>query len=267
MISFPNVKINLGLNVISRRKDNYHNIETIFFPVPKLTDILDVVASDKFSFKQTGIHVDASPKDNLCVKAYELLHDRYKLPPAAIHLHKIIPTGAGLGGGSSDASFMLLSLNRIFDLKIPVEQLKEYAALLGSDCAFFIENTPAKASGRGEILEPVQVNINGLYLLLVKPDIHISTKEAYDNIVPQIPEFDISETVKLPVAEWKNRLHNDFEKSIFPLHPTIAAIKDRMYAHGALYSSMSGSGASVFGLFDEKPDIPFGNMWRFCDKL
>jgi 4-diphosphocytidyl-2-C-methyl-D-erythritol kinase len=253
MISFPCAKINLGLNVISKRDDGYHNLETVFFPVPELTDILEIVESDNFSFVQTGIHVDSATDDNLCVKAYRILEKDYNLPPVAIYLHKVIPLGAGLGGGSSDASFTLTALNKIFELNISRERLKSYASILGSDCAFFIDNVPSKASGRGELLEPVEIDMSNLYLLIVKPDIHVSTKEAYANITPQIPDISVTDVIKLPVNQWKNKLHNDFEKSIFPLHPEIAGIKRKMYEQGALYSSMSGSGASVFGLFEEKP--------------
>jgi 4-diphosphocytidyl-2-C-methyl-D-erythritol kinase len=262
MITFPNAKINLGLNVVAKRDDGYHNIETIFYPVSGLTDILEIVESGEFSFNQTGIHVDSSPEDNLCVKAYRILEREYHLPPVSIYLHKIIPLGAGLGGGSSDASFTLITLNKMFGLNILSGQLKNYASDLGSDCAFFIDNIPSKASGRGEVLESVEVNISGLHLLLVKPDIHVSTKEAYGNIVPQIPDLSVSDIMKLPIDKWKDRLQNDFEKSIFPRHPAIAQIKEKMYEQGALYSSMSGSGATVFGLFEEKPDqTAFENMW------
>ncbi|MDR1581751.1 MAG: 4-(cytidine 5'-diphospho)-2-C-methyl-D-erythritol kinase [Prevotellaceae bacterium] len=251
MISFPCSKINLGLNVISKRDDGYHNIETVFFPVHGLTDVLEIVESDKFSFTQTGINVDSTTENNLCVKAYRILEKDCNLPPVAIYLHKVIPPGAGLGGGSSDAAFTLTVLNKMFELDMSHEQLKFYATVLGSDCAFFIDNVPSKASGRGELLEPVKINISGLYLLIVKPDIHVSTKEAYTNITPRTPDLSVTDIIKLPVEQWRGKLHNDFEKSIFPLHPAIAEIKEKMYEHGALYSSMSGSGASVFGLFSE----------------
>jgi 4-diphosphocytidyl-2-C-methyl-D-erythritol kinase len=253
MLTFPCAKINLGLNVISKRNDGYHNIETVFFPVRELCDILEIVESGSFSFTQTGIRIDSTTEDNLCVKAYRMLEKEYKLPPVSIYLHKVIPPGAGLGGGSSDASFALVALNRIFALNISNEQLKSYAAMLGSDCAFFIDSVPAKATGKGEALEPLEVDISGLYLLVVNPGIHISTKEAYANVAPRVPDLSVSEIIKLPVEQWKNKLHNDFEKSIFPLYPAIAVIKAKMYEQGAVYASMSGSGASLFGLFKEKP--------------
>jgi 4-diphosphocytidyl-2-C-methyl-D-erythritol kinase len=250
MISFPCAKINLGLNIVSKRNDGYHNIETVFYPVHDLTDILEIVESEQFSFTQTGIHIDSATEDNLCVKAYRILEKEYDLPPVSIYLHKTIPFGAGLGGGSSDASSSLVILNTIFDLHISSEGLKSYAAMLGSDCAFFIDNVPAKASGRGEILEPVEVDISGLHISIVNPaGIHISTKEAYANVTPQTPDLPVSEIIKLPVEQWKDKLHNDFEKNIFPQYPQIAEIKEQMYEQGAVYASMSGSGASVFGFF------------------
>jgi 4-diphosphocytidyl-2-C-methyl-D-erythritol kinase len=250
MISFPCAKINLGLNIVCKRDDGYHNIETVFYPVRDMTDILEIVESGRFSFTQTGLRVDSATEDNLCVKAYRMLEKEYSLPPVSIYLHKTIPPGAGLGGGSSDASSTLAVLNTIFDLNIPGERLKSYAAMLGSDCAFFIDSVPAKASGRGEILEPVEVDISGLRISIVSPPgIHVSTKEAYASVAPQTPDLPVSEIIKLPVEQWKNKLHNDFEKSIFPRYPQIAGIKKQMYEQGAVYASMSGSGASVFGLF------------------
>jgi 4-diphosphocytidyl-2-C-methyl-D-erythritol kinase len=255
MISFPCAKINLGLNVVSKRDDGFHNIETVFFPVHGMTDILEIVESDRFSFTQTGIRIDSTAEDNLCVKAYRILEKDCGLPPVSIYLHKVIPAGAGLGGGSSDASFTLVALNSIFGLGIPREQMMTYAAGLGSDCAFFIDCLPAIASGRGEVLRPVGIDLSGLYLLIATPDIHVSTREAYAGVVPQVPCTSISEIMTTPVEQWKNRLFNDFEKSIFPRYPEIAAIREEMYAHNALYASMSGSGAAVFGLFREKPAL------------
>jgi 4-diphosphocytidyl-2-C-methyl-D-erythritol kinase len=249
MLTFPCAKINLGLNIVSRRDDGYHNIETVFYPVKDLTDVLEIVESDEFSFTQTGIRVDSATEDNLCVKAYRLLEKKYALPPVSIYLHKAIPLGAGLGGGSSDASSVLVVLNAIFDLGISNLRLKSYAATLGSDCAFFIDSVPAKASGRGDILEPIEVNISGFRISIVTPDIHVSTKRAYTNVIPQTPDLHVAEVIKLPVERWKDTLCNDFEKSIFPQYPAIAEVKEKMYEQGAVYASMSGSGASVFGLF------------------
>ena len=254
MVSFPNAKINLGLNVVARRNDGYHNIETVFFPLVELTDILEIVESDRFAFETTGIDVDIPAENNLCVKAYRLMQEQYSLPPVAMHLHKTIPSGAGLGGGSSDASFTIRALNTVFNLNLDSNEMKHIAMQLGSDCAFFIDNVPSKASGRGEILEALTLDLSGLYLALVKPDIHISTKDAYSAVVPQPAKYDLVETLKLPPSKWKDRLENVFEQSIFPQNPAIADIKSRMYRHGALYASMSGSGSSVFGLFEKKPE-------------
>jgi 4-diphosphocytidyl-2-C-methyl-D-erythritol kinase len=268
MITFPFAKINLGLNIVSKRDDGYHNIETVFFPVHGLTDILEIVESDRFSFTQTGLHIDSATEDNLCVKAYHILKKDFKLPPVSICLHKIIPAGAGLGGGSSDASSTLLVLNRIFGLDVPRQRLMSYAAMLGSDCAFFIDGIPSFASGRGEQLEHSDANIYGMYILLVKPDVHVSTARAYSGVVPKKPLLSLRETVTRPLQEWKEILTNDFEKNIFWQYPAIAAIKEKMYRQGALYASMSGSGATVFGLFRDEPDCSgFGNDMVFCGKL
>jgi 4-diphosphocytidyl-2-C-methyl-D-erythritol kinase len=252
MLAFPCAKINLGLNVVSKRDDGYHNIETVFFPVTGLCDMLEIVEAGEFSFTQTGLRIDSATEDNLCVKAYRILEKEYRLPPVAIYLHKVIPPGAGLGGGSSDASSVLVALNSMFDLNISGERLKSCAAMLGSDCAFFIDSVPAKATGRGDALEPIEVNISGLYLSIANPGIHVSTKEAYANVALRTPDAPVSDIIKLPVEQWKDKLINDFEKSIFPLHPAIAGIKAQMYEQGAVYAAMSGSGASVFGLFKEK---------------
>jgi 4-diphosphocytidyl-2-C-methyl-D-erythritol kinase len=268
MLVFPNAKINLGLNVTSRRNDGYHNIDTVFYPVKGLCDILEVVEADADSFTQTGLKVDSAPADNLCVRACRLLRSRFSTPPVAIHLHKIIPTGAGLGGGSADATFMLVALNRLFALNLSDETLEQYAAELGSDCAFFVRNVAARASGRGEILSPLSLNLDGLWLLLVKPDVHVSTAAAYAGITPQLSAVSAADAVSLPLREWRQTLKNDFETAVFRKHPEIAAIKTAMYDIGALYASMSGSGATVFGLFDTPPDeSKFAGQWRFKVKF
>src|SRR5688572_6077234 len=209
MISFPPCKINVGLNVVLKRSDGYHEIETCFYPVP-WTDILEIIPSNTLAFTQSGILIDGKPEDNLCLKAYQLLRADFDLPPVRIHLHKVIPTGAGLGGGSSDAAYTLRLLNTIFNLEMTTALLKEYASRLGSDCSFFIEDKPMMGTGRGEILEPVKVDLKGKFVVLVKPDIHISTAEAYSSITPAFSQNRIKEVVEMDISNWKTLLRNDF---------------------------------------------------------
>ena len=254
MIVFPNAKINLGLHIVEKRPDGFHNIETIFYPVKGLTDVVEATPDDRFSFARTGIEIDGRPEDDLCVRAYKLMAARYGIPPVNMSVHKLIPPGAGLGGGSSDAAFVIQMLNDMFSLKTEKENLKKLAAESGSDCAFFIENRPCFAAGRGELLAPISVDLSGYRLLIVKPDIYVSTGEAYSKAKPEKPDNDLRNLMKLPVGEWRNLLINDFEKSVFAIRPEIGEIKRKMYDSGAEYASMSGSGASVFGLF--KGDIP-----------
>ena len=252
MLTYPNAKINLGLNVIERRKDGYHNIETVFYPVG-LTDVLEVVPSDTcldYSFSSAGIELGGDPEDNLIVKAYRLLRSDYHFPAIDISLKKQIPFGAGLGGGSSDAAFMLKMLNEIFELKITNRKLEKYAALLGADCPVFIKNRPVFATGTGNIFTPVKISLKGYFLLLVKPDIHVSTPEAYSQVMPEKPQTSLVELIQKPITEWKDMIKNDFEKSVFPTYPEIELIKKSMYELGAVYASMSGSGSSVYGIFE-----------------
>jgi 4-diphosphocytidyl-2-C-methyl-D-erythritol kinase len=253
MISFPNAKINLGLHITAKRKDGYHDIETCMVPIP-LYDALEMILDKKTTFTSTGLEIPGSEKDNLILKALKLLRkDFNELPHLNIHLHKNIPMGAGLGGGSSDAAFALSMMNNLFDLLLEDWFLEDYAVQLGSDCPFFIENTPKIATGRGEILEPVEVALSGKHLLLINPNIHIGTKEAYAGVTPKAPSTNLKEIIK-DKSRWKEELVNDFEASIFPQYPEIASIKAQLYEMGALYAAMSGSGSTVFGLFDEKVD-------------
>lgn len=254
MVSFPHCKINLGLNIVSKRPDGFHNIETCFYPVP-FTDILEIIPSTDFSFTQSGIRIPGLPDDNLCVKAFRFLKGDFGIENVKIHLHKIIPMGAGLGGGSSDGAFSLRLLNSIFDLKLSVDQLKNYASQLGSDCSFFIEDAPMIGKGRGEQLLPASINLKGYFLVLVNPGVHISTSEAYAGITPQKSAISLDELIMRPIAEWRRFLKNDFEKSIFEKHPSIGRWKDKMYSLGAIYASMSGSGSSVFGIFEKTLDL------------
>lgn len=254
MLYFPNAKINLGLHVIEKRADGFHNLETVFYPIG-LSDVLEVLPRPTFEFTTSGLVIDGNPHNNLCVKAYNLLKTDFDISPVYMQLHKIIPMGAGLGGGSADAAFVLKALNNEFDLGLNTKQLKNYAAQLGSDCAFFIDNTPSVASGRGEVLQPVNISLKGWHLALVKPDIHVGTAEAYAGITPKKPQHTLTSVINKPVEEWAHFLVNDFEESIFKNHPQIAGIKQQLYALGATYAAMSGSGSTVFGLFKNEVDI------------
>lgn len=255
MTVYPNAKINIGLNIVEKRPDGYHNIETVFYPIG-LCDVLDVEPSETcadYSFSNAGIAVGGDPDDNLIVKAYRLLQHDFQLPPVDITLIKNIPFGAGLGGGSSDAAFMLKSLNEMFGLKIDSATLEKYAVQLGADCPVFIQNKPVFATGIGNEFSEVELSLKGYFMLLVKPDIHVSTPQAYANVVPVMPRVHLNELIKLPVAAWKDKIVNDFEKSVFAQYPQIEQIKNQLYEAGALYVSMSGSGSSVYALFEAEP--------------
>lgn len=256
MISFPNCKINLGLHIISKRKDGYHNISSVMYPVP-LEEVLEIVKiSGKgfCEFETTGFEIPGVLEENLCVKAYYLLNKDFGLPAVHIHLHKMIPMGGGLGGGSSDAAETIKTLNTIFNLNLSIDQMKFYAAQLGSDCAFFIENIPQYASGRGEILSPSPISLKDQYLVLINDGTHVSTKDAYAGIQPKEPTFDLNTLHTLPIEGWKHNVINNFEKSVFQKNPHLKNIKDELYNKGAIYAAMSGSGATLFGLFNTKPE-------------
>lgn len=253
MICFPNAKINLGLHITSKRKDGYHDIETCMVPIP-INDALEMILSKKPVFDTSGLDIPGEEKDNLILKAVKLLQKDFNdLPALHIHLHKNIPMGAGLGGGSADGAFALTLMNTLFELHLEDWILEDYAAQLGSDCPFFIQNKPKIATGRGEILEPVDVDLKGNYIVLVKPPIHVGTKEAYAGVKPQAPKYPLKEVLK-DKNSWKEMLVNDFENSIFPQYPEIAEIKAKLYKMGAYYAAMSGSGSTVFGLFTAKPE-------------
>lgn len=253
MVVFPNAKINLGLFILRKREDGFHDIESLFYPIV-LSDILEVVedeSSSTVSFTSTGIPIPGTAQENICLKAYELLKQDYLLPGIKIHLHKIIPIGAGLGGGSSDAAFFLKLMNEKFRLNLTPEQFLNYASKLGSDCSFFIENSPAFAEQRGEKLSKAEVSLKGYYLLLVYPGIHVSTVRAYAGVVPKKRSISlIQQMAKTKIEDWKNNICNDFELSVFPEFPEISLLKDKMYEIGAVYASMSGSGSSVYGIFN-----------------
>jgi 4-diphosphocytidyl-2-C-methyl-D-erythritol kinase len=264
MLFFPNAKINVGLHVINRRSDGFHNIETVFVPVG-LSDVLEFVPSDEMHFSTSGVEVDSPPEKNLCIKAWNLLSGEFSLPPVDIHLHKMIPPGAGLGGGSSDAAFMLKYMNSYFDLKLGENDLCRYASQLGSDCAFFIKNRPLLGYERGNVFGELKFFPGGLQVAIVNPGIHVSTAEAYAGITPGKPLITLGEQILMPLSEWKHHIRNDFETSIFEKHPRIAALKEKMYEIGAVYASMSGSGSSVYGLFEKKsPEIDVHFPGMFC---
>ncbi len=252
MIVFPNCKINLGLHISGKREDGFHNLETVFYPVP-FKDALELIPSTntEIEFTGTGLAVDGDAADNLCVKAYHLLKKDFpEIPAVKIHLHKAIPLGAGLGGGSADAAFMLKLLNEKFHLNLSTDQLINYALQLGSDCPFFIINNPCFATGRGEVLEQTALNLSAYKIVLINPGIHINTGWAFSNITPAPPVKSIKEIILQPINTWKAELKNDFETAVFTAHPAIKEIKETLYAQGAIYAAMSGSGSTVFGIFE-----------------
>lgn len=259
MICFPNAKINLGLNIVSQRNDGFHNLETIFYPI-NLKDGLEIINSEsqeQYQLFQTGIKIDGDPSSNIVIKALELVrnHSKVNIPNIDIHLLKKIPTGAGLGGGSSDAAFMLKLLNENYQIGLSNNELVELALQIGADCPFFLYNKPAFASGIGNQLEPIDLDLSGMYLLVVKPDVFISTKEAYSMITPKTPTLSLKDIVNRPLNEWKELMKNDFEDSIFKKYPQICKIKQQLYELGATYASMSGSGSSLYGIFNKKPNF------------
>lgn len=261
MITFPTAKINLGLNVVERRPDGYHNLETVFYPVP-LHDALEIHPMDEAfpspvacDLKVTNIPVEGDEQRNLVVRAYRLLSEDYTLPRVHAHLFKAIPTQAGMGGGSSDCAFMMKALNEMFSLGMTDEMMIRYAARLGADCPFFILNRPAYAEGIGERLEPIALDLSGWYLAVVRPSIPVSTKEAFALVKPRRPESHCRDIVGQPVETWRGQLVNDFEESVFAQYPAIGHVKDQLYAQGAVYAAMSGSGSALFGLFREPVDL------------
>jgi 4-diphosphocytidyl-2-C-methyl-D-erythritol kinase len=254
MVVFPNCKINIGLNITHRRMDGFHNIETVFYPVP-WTDILEIIPSQQESFNFEGIKIDCELKNNLCYKAWQLLKNDFHLPPIKLFLYKNIPSGAGLGGGSSDAAFTLKTLNKLFSLHLHDDVLMQYASKLGSDCAFFIKNQTVYATGKGDIFSEVPLNLSGYYILIVKPQIHMATSEAYRMVSPRIPENSLHQLIHLPLAEWKSNINNDFEGPVFKMYPELKTIKDTLYSLGAVYAAMSGSGSAIYGLFTDKIDF------------
>ncbi len=262
MIVFPNCKINLGLEILRKRSDGYHDLQTVFYPID-YSDILEFVEAPAFHFQSTGLPIGSDHSTNLCVRAYELMKQRFPdLPPIHMHLHKQIPTGAGLGGGSSDGAFTLKALNDQFGTGLSTAELIEMSLALGSDCPFFMINRPVLAEGRGEIMEPVALSLSGYSLIMIHPGIHVSTKDAFAGIVPHETGTDLKSRILEPVDQWKNWLVNQFETTVGAKYPLILDIKKMLYNQGAVYASMSGSGSVVFGLFRSMPDIKTSPGWK-----
>lgn len=251
MIGKANFKINLGLYVTERRADGFHNLETVFYPVDNVCDTIEIVPSDSLGFAMTGGDFVTEPEKNLCVRAFRLLQEKYSLPAVSIRLDKQIPSGAGLGGGSANAATVLKLTNELFNLQISNSLLKEYAATLGSDCAFFIDNVPSFATGKGEILTPIEVNLPGKVISVFKPEVSVSTAEAYAHITPLPGRLCLQNLIKEPIERWKYLIFNDFEKSVFQKFPVLSDIKNKYYELGADYASMSGSGSALFAIADK----------------
>lgn len=269
MIVFPNSKINIGLNITEKRTDGYHNIESFFYPTG-WTDVLEIIPAEKFNFqcdfRETTHEIRMDNGSNLCEKAYSLMKDKYNIPPVSIHLLKSIPIGAGLGGGSADAAFTLTSLNDLFHLGLDPETLCQHAALLGSDCPFFIKNEPKLCLGKGDQFEHLELSLKNKWLVMVNPGIAISTIQAYSGVKPQKPAYNLRESLAMPMSSWKDTIVNDFESSLFPQYPLLEEIKSNLYNIGAAYASMSGSGSTLYGIFESEPDItniflPF-SVWK-----
>ena len=261
MIVFPNCKINIGLRILRKRSDGFHDLETLFYPLG-LQDALEILPSpspeNSARLTVSGLELDPTTEDNICIKAYRLLQKDFpRLPPVVMHLHKVIPAGAGLGGGSADGTFALALLNSMFNLGLEADGLFAYALALGSDCPFFIVNKPSLATGRGEKLHPVALDFSGFQILLVNPGISIPTAWAFSLVRPEMPKYSLAEAISRPIEEWKSAVINDFEGPVCQRHPEIGRIKNLLYEQGAVYASMSGSGSSVFGIFprDVTPEL------------
>ena len=261
MIVFPNAKINIGLRVTGKRSDGFHELESVFYPI-NWKDVLEIQEADKFGFVLSGIDIPGDSSDNLCIKAYDIIKEGYDIPLVQIHLHKNIPIGAGMGGGSADGAFMISALDELFCLNISIDKQMEMAGRMGSDCPFFLLNTPCFAKGAGDVLSPFDLSLKGLKVVLISPEIHIDTAWAYAQISPRKAEKDWQKALFGPVKEWKE-INNDFEHTVFEKEPVIEKIKQELYQQGALYSSMSGSGSSVFAIFDKDQKIDFVPFSKF----
>jgi len=273
MILFPNAKINIGLNIVEKRNDGFHTIESVFYPVP-ICDALEIIentdSSEQIVFSSSGIEIPGNDSDNLCVKAYHLISKDYPLPKIKIHLHKHIPIGAGLGGGSADAAFFIRLLNQKLELNLAWGEMHHYAKQLGSDCSFFISNKPSFVKGKGDEFDSIMLDLSNYYIALVYPNIHINTAKAYAGVHPQKAVRSLENDIAtLPIQEWKNYVHNDFENSIFLQFPEIKSIKEKLYSNGALYAAMSGSGSTVYGIFNKATTLKntLKNCFVFEGKL
>lgn len=264
MVVFPNAKINLGLHITEKRSDGYHNIESVFHPIP-LTDALEITENKTSSnnFKSLGVEIPSNGKPNLVERAWELVNKHTSIPHVDLELLKKIPIGAGLGGGSADAAFCIKGLNNLYDLKISQRKMLEMAGKLGADCAFFIKNQPIYAEGTGDEFLDLEFSLKGKYIVLVYPNIHVSTPIAYKHVVPKIPAYNIRAILQLPIEQWKEKLINDFEVSVFKEYPLIKTIKKSLYKQDAIYASMSGSGSSVFGIFNTEPTVNFDDTVQY----
>jgi len=257
MICFPNAKINIGLNITSKRNDGFHEIESVFYPIKSLYDVLEVIENkddDKVYFNATGIEIPGNSHDNLCLKAYDLIQQYVKVPPIRIHLHKNIPIGAGMGGGSSDAAFFVKLMNDKFELNLTDNIMFDIVTKLGSDCAFFLNNKSSYVTGRGEIIEQIDFTLSNKKIVVIYPNIHISTRDAYAGVLPIKPQRNLLQDISQPIEDWKHTIKNDFESTIFLQYPELAFIKEQLYMYGAQYACMSGSGSTIFGIFDRMID-------------
>lgn len=251
MVSFPNAKINLGLDIIEKRPDGFHSLESCFYPVQWL-DVLEIIPSEDILFTSSGIEIPGESNHNLCIKVYNQLKKDFNLPPVQIHLYKNIPIGAGLGGGSADAAFTIKSINKLFNLNLSIAQMEDYLRPLGSDCAFFVSNKPVLAYEKGDRFKEVSLSLKDYYIYLIYPKLHISTKEAYSGVIPQKPVKKIEEIIRMDITKWKGTLKNDFEATLFPAYPILPEIKETLYSKGAVYASMTGSGSAIYGIFTKE---------------
>ena len=270
MVCFPNAKINIGLKIVAKRTDGFHDIETVFYPI-QLSDVLEFIPSKDMetTVNTTGIELNIPSDENICYKAYQLLAKEYELPSLEVHLHKIIPSGAGLGGGSADAAFFLKELNEFYKIDLTDEQLENLAAQIGSDCAFFIKNRSVFAHGRGEQFQQIGLDLSNYFIYLVKPEVFVSTADAYAGVTPSVPEKSLKELINAPIENWKDIVFNDFESSIFKKFPVLKEVKEELYFQGAIYAAMSGSGSTIYGIFEKEPveNAKFDNYFTWISRL